>query len=307
MTDLKNYFGEIRETPEGWRANCPKCGDTKGIFHWNEEKQVGCCFHSGCDWYYNHGGVTLRRALAHFTISGLPIYSAPIVIKEAEDADLELPESFKQIRQLPRPLRTTLYSYLTSRGISRRVTRAACIGYCQKGPQWGYMIFPVMNEESEVVYWQGRRFKEREPKFWNPKSSKKTELVYNISPTIRPRQIILVESIINALTLETLEKTDTLTMATLGKTISDEQIEYVLQFEKRLKRIYVAMDGDARREGVQIAEKLAKRTPVKIYIVPIPDGEDINSLGRKQTWRRLRKSERFDPRHRSTLITSKVA
>jgi hypothetical protein len=234
--------------------------------------------------FRERGGVTLRRLLAFFSATGVE-QQTPEVIQVAERADVSLPKEFKLIRDLDDNLREDLYAYLDSRGISKRIVRRARIGYCAKGKFWGYIVFPVF-DNGEVVYWQARRYKNRTPKFWNPESSLKTDLVYRIGKSTKPRRIILVESILNALTLEPIHystRTD-LVLALLGKTLSPIQMDKILCFERWVKEIVICLDPDAIRYAVGIAEQFVGRVPCTR--VPIfPEKEDINSLGREKSWR----------------------
>lgn len=303
MQDLENYFRKIWRTNEGFKADCPKCGKEKKFF-WNSTKQCGICFHDGCPW---HKGVYLRRALAHFTLEGLYVPEMPEVVKSDPETEIALPGEYRRIVDLSENLRSTLYSYMASRGIPKRVVDMANVGYCEKGRWWGYIIFPVFNDDSKVVYWQARRFKDREPKFYNPSASYKSELVYRVNPSVQPKRIILVESIFNALTLETFHTSRTVVMALLGKSLSDTQMQYILQFERRLEEIVVALDGDARREAVDIAERLwSMRGGFAVFVAPIPNGEDINSLGREEAFRRIDRAEAFNKNHRMELMARSV-
>lgn len=294
MTDLKSYFSRTWQTNEGWRADCPRCDDRQHRFYWNEEKQVGCCFHASCAWFYQRGGATLKRVSAYFSTDGLVVPDRHEIIPSPENAEIKLPKEFKRIRDCGRELKNTLYAYMQSRGISRRVTDAAQVGYCDSGKWWGYLIFPVLNDESEVIYWQARRFKNREPKFYNPAASYKSELVYRLSG-VRPKKIVIVESIFNALTLENASIGGIMVMALLGKTISPIQIQSVLRFEKRLREIVIALDGDARRDAVEIAGKFWAAAPgIVVRVASIPEGHDINSLGREASYDRIRHARLYD-------------
>lgn len=304
MQDIKSFFAKISPTGEGWKANCPRCGDHERKFAWNTEKRVGCCFHSSCLWYYEHGGVTERRLFAFFGVSGVH-HTIPEIIEKAEEADVSLPKEFKLIADLDKEMRATLYAYLSRRDIPKRVVDKAKLGYCESGERWGYIILPVFNEQGEVVYWQGRRFKNREPKFYNPKSSKKSDLVYCVSLCTIPKRIILVESVINALTLESLDKGNTAIIALLGKSMSEAQKDYVLCHERKLKELVVALDGDARRDTMGIIDALNHKIPA-LKIANIPNGEDINSLGREKAWQLINNAEVYNPNRRIEFMTREV-
>lgn len=301
QVDVTGYFEEVWPTSEGFKSNCPACGDTEKKFAWNTEKEVGCCFHSSCDWFYQHGGITVGRLKAWFTGRGIE-HVVPVEIEKAEDADVSLPKEFKVVQDLQKTDRQNIYAYLRHRDLPNRIVDAAKVGYCTKGKYWGYIIFPVFDYEGNVAYWQGRRFKDREPKFWNPKSSKKSDLVYCVSKCQKPKTIILVESAINALTLESMQCGKTMVMALLGSSLSDTQYEHVMSYKRYMLELVIALDPDAYRKAVEIADRF-RRVLSSVRIANVPEGEDINSLGREKAWELVRHAEVYDSKRRMEFMT----
>lgn len=302
--DVTGYFEQVWETREGFKANCPACGDHERKFSWNVTKGVGCCFHSSCRWYVGHGGVTSGRLHAWFGRAGTE-FAVPKTVELAPEADVTLPDEFELIGDLDNKDRSNLYAYLESRSLPRRIVDKAKLGYCSSGRFWGYIILPIFDSDGEVVYWQGRRFKDREPKFWNPKSSKKSDLVYCVSRCVKPRIIVLVESAINALTLESMEPGKTMIVAILGKSLSEAQRDQILVHEKRVKELIIVLDGDARRDTMTIVDQFVGIIPV-IKIANIPNGEDINSLGRRKAWEQIHSAEVYDRKRRIEFMTREV-
>jgi hypothetical protein len=289
MDELRGYFTGVRETAEGFAANCPACDDTGRRFSFNEEKRVGCCHHAHCIWYSGQGGVTENRLAAFFSKKGIE-YSVPETVKPAIVKDVRLPDEYKPIADIPKPLRTDLFMYLSQRGLPKPIVKAAHVGYCTEGKFWGYLIFPVLDDEGHVQYWQARRYKQREPKFRNPTYSKKTELVYRLNPlAIRPKRIIIIESIINNLTLSSLSNRKDLPIAVFGKTLSERQRDYILQFEKWLAEVVIVLDGPQEKDNtkaaaVKMATSLFGTVPA-VKIVKTPEAQDVNSLGREKSWK----------------------
>lgn len=305
--DITGYFGEIRETSEGFNANCPRCGDDSRKFYYNIEKGVGCCFHSECPWFKEAGGVTEKRLQYFFLKRGVE-FATPEIIKTSEEADVELPEEFKLVGDLPRETRADIYAYLGSRGLNRKLVEVARIGYCESGRWWGYMIFPVFDDEGEVAYWQARRYKNRKPKFYNPESSKKTELIYRVSTSRKPHKIVLVESIINTLTLESgYPNPKCLVLGLLGKSMSETQYDYVMTYKKWLREIVVGLDPDARREAVEIAAQFASRKIPVVRVMQLPENEDINTLGRERSWALANRAPVFSPKNRMKFLLGEAA
>jgi len=275
--DVREFFPLVKETSEGWKTNCPRCGDREEKLYWNTEKRVGCCFHSECPWFKDRGGVTEYRLRAYLSDQGAEVF-IPEVVKAAPEADLKLPEGFRTLADMRRRDSEPIYDYLDSRGLRKKILDRARVGYVREGKMWGYIIFPVFNPDGEVIYWQGRRFKKRKPKFYNPKSSIKGELVYQIRSERKPEYVVVVESIINALTLESgWEGSDVVIMATLGKGLSEYQKSRILVYEKSVKELWLGLDPDAIRETLEFARYVGTFT--KVRIPRFPEGEDINSLG----------------------------
>jgi len=307
-TSLRSLFPQIMETSEGFKTNCPRCKDRTMRLYINEEKGVGCCFHQECDWYKDRGGVTAARLRAWF---GQRVrYQEPQVLEPAKGADVRLPKEYQLLDELDEDLSESVYDYLESRGFMRKTLRQMRVGYCERGRHWGYIIFPVFNANGEVVYWQGRRFKNREPKFFNPASSKKAGLVYQLGQSTHPKSIILVESIMNALTLATGSDTvGQLIMALLGSSLSDQQLDHILCYEKYLHEIIIAMDGDAQRAAVEMAKRLySDYRSFAVKIAQFPQTEDINALGRERSWRLIYNAAVYNPRsHAEWMATAENA
>lgn len=300
-TKIQNYFSLIKTTNEGWKANCPRCEDTTFCFHWSTEKNVGCCHHASCAWYQGSGGVTERRLRAFFSEEDTP-YEIPEIIEAAEHADVKLPEEFQLLDNLKNDIRVDLFDYFHSRRIEKWLLRKARVGYCRTGKFWGYIIMPVFNDEGEVAWWQGRRYKNRTPKFYNPASSQKTDLLYRLSSPKKPHRIVLVESIINSWTLaKESESKRNVVGALLGKTMSEAQMDIILSKEKWVEEAVVALDPDALREAVALAEKLCPVIP-KVKIMRVPEGEDINTLGFHTSWKLINDAPIFDPKHRTEFL-----
>lgn len=299
MDELRGYFSNVKETSEGFKANCPACDDDGARFAFNEEKRVGCCFHAGCIWFYEKGGVSERRLVAFFSKKGIE-YHIPEAVKSAVVKDVKLPEEFEVIRELPKEVRSNLLAYLAGRGLPKPIVYEANVGYCQTGKFWGYIIFPVLDEDGHVEYWQARRYKKREPKFRNPEYSRKSELVYRINPlATRPQRIIIVESVINNLTLASLSTRKDLPIAIFGKTLSERQRDYILQFEKWLLEVVITLDGpqekdNTRQSAVKMAESLMGVVPA-VKIAQLPEGEDVNSIGREKSWKLIDTAPVFTP------------
>jgi hypothetical protein len=299
--ELQSYFSEVKETREGWRANCPRCGDAEQKLYWNTEKNVGCCFHNSCPWYKDRGGVTEYRLRSFLTQEGIDVV-IPEVVSAAPEADVKLPEGFRMLQDMRKRYSEPIYDYLDSRGLRKKIVDRARVGYVREGKMWGYIIFPVFNLDGKVVYWQGRRFKKRTPKFFNPSSSLKSELVYQIRSARKPRYIVVVESIINALTLESGWETDEVViMATLGKGVTEYQMNRILLYERTARELWLALDPDAIRETLDFAKHVGTAIET-VRIAQFPEGEDVNSLKFHKAWKMMKDAEIYTGKNRMQFL-----
>lgn len=306
---IEQYFDNIKETSNGgWKSKCPCCMGDGITFWYHPERHWGCCHHTSCNWSLKIGGATEGRIVAFFTQEGIEVRT-PDIIKVSEEADVTLPKEFKTLEAWKPSVANPIYSYLESRSLnSQHIIDQAQIGYAKNGKYWGYIILPIFDPEGKLIYWQGRRFKKREPKFWNPKSSKKSEIVYQLRGSSKPKTIIVVESIFNVLTLESglflskdkKELEDYVIIGTLGKGMSDYQKNRILLYEHSLKELWLALDPDALREAVDFARFVG--TFAKVRIPKFPEGEDVNSLGFQKSWKLMRKAEIYDEKNHMKLL-----
>lgn len=290
MEDVRGLFEKTLDTQEGFRADCPRCQrDGKFRLYWNDTKNLGCCFTAGCMWEGSRGGVSLYRLKAWVRKEGIQYFSHSRVVEveKPKDDKILLPKEYKLLDELEQEDRDGVYAYLLGRGIMRRTLRDMKVGYCSTGKFWGYIIFPVLDADGNVIYWQGRRYKQRTPKFYNPKASNKKDIFYQIGGNSGTRKLIIVESIMNALTLAGAETpTRWAVIALLGHSLSEVQREHILCYERNLQEVIIALDPDAQKDAPEMASSISGLN-FNVKIAEIPTGEDLNSLGRMKSWELL--------------------
>lgn len=293
---VRNLFESVTNTPEGFKTQCPFCNHAGKTLAWNEEKSLGCCFSIDCDFYYRKGGVSEAELKSFF--GERSVYTK--TLESTRKDDPELPKEFQLLQDLRPGLKDAVTEYLLSRGLLKKVLEQAMVGYCSTGKFWGYIVFPVVIN-GDVVYWQARRFKKRTPKFYNPASTRKSEWLYRLGRGKQPKGAVIVESVINALTLVTEKGLGWSVYVLLGKTISDTQIREVGKHRDRLREIVIALDGDARREALELAKRLHGTIP-SVKVAAIPDGEDLNSLGREKAWDLIYAAQLYKPQEHFAML-----
>jgi hypothetical protein len=300
--DVQDFFERVWQTSEGFRSNCPRCDDDEGKFYYNTTKGAGCCFHAGCPWFKENGGITERRLLSWFGHVGVTPTN-PLVVEQRPDLETKLPDEFQALDDVPDELRSQLESYLCDvRGLDLKAVYRAKIGYCPKGRWWGYFIVPIFDDDGLVAYWQARRYKNREPKFYNPASTRKSKLVYQVGTEPKPKRVVVVESVFNALTLWGMA--GTVTLALLGHSMSADQRDRVFCFERTMEEIVIMLDPDAWKDSVALAKQLSKPSAPKIKLVHVPYGHDTNSLGFEKSAEMIRSAPVYDIHHHMAFLRS---
>lgn len=168
-------------------------------------------------------------------------------------------------------------SYLQSRHLDHKQIE---IGY--NASTWSYLrhciIFPLRNEQGEVVSFYGRSIYEKE----NAKHFylKNRSGLYPRYPQSETKTLVLTEAIIDAASLLQLDlEYEVLTMyGTNGLT---EEHQEAIRNLKHLEEIILFFDGDeAGRKAVEKWTPVLKelKPNIKISYVDTPEGEDVNSL-----------------------------
>ena len=87
------------------------------------------------------------------------------------------------------------------------------------------------------------------------------------------RSVFICEGALNALTMGDRG------IATMGKAISAYQVNELLK--SQCERFIILLDPDAKQYAINLGLKLINYKKVKVVF--LPDGKDVNDLGRKET------------------------
>lgn len=193
---------------------------------------------------------------------------------------LYLPEGFKLLNQGDSTLAKMARAYVTKRGFNVEDLSKRGWGYGTKGKYFGYLIIPF-HEKGQLTYFNARLFIGNGPRYNNPDASEsglgKSFIIYNKDALDMYRSIFLCEGAINAQTMG--ERG----IASGGKKLSRYQINEMIK--SPAERFIILLDPDAYKEAIDLALKLVQYKKVKV--VKLPEGKDVNDLGRKETLRRI--------------------
>jgi len=205
------------------------------------------------------------------------------VITIFEKKDVLLPDGFIPINYASGIMGKAAQNYVTAvRGLNLKELTMKGVGYCLEGEYKGYIVFPFYSK-GKLIFFQGRKFMGHGPKMKNPKNEDfgigKSELIYNQDALFAYRTIEVVESITNALTL------GDRSVAILGKSISGYQLSTIMG--SPCENIHLLLDSDAFEKSVALGLYICQLKHVKL--IKMPEGKDVNDLGRQMTKEMIRK------------------
>lgn len=170
------------------------------------------------------------------------------------------------------------HPYLVERGISAELADAFGIGYAPEGVNslGGRLCVPIRSATGEILAFAGR-FAGEPPegveKWMLPKGFHKARALFNIDKVAqaRSRHIVVVEGFLDAVRLHGLRIPS---VALMGTSISETQVELLRAHCPQLRAVTVMLDGDAA--GRNAAQDVALRLVLHwwVRIVELPKGTD---------------------------------
>lgn len=258
-----------REKPNGSRLyDCPECGG-EGKLEYTPDSRVWFC-HKCQEWGWGE-------------VKGWCREKREWIREELKHPVREI-DSLLDSFQLIQSVQDHRYRYL-SRG---RKLRSFQINHLRPhtGPQWNFVFFPIykLGGGARPVYFIGRNITDEEPKYYNPplewfpEGGKSRNLwglhripLLGTTPSGAKsgiQTLVLCEGIFDAVW-------ENNSVALLGKSISNEQIEIIREIDP--KEIVIYLDGEARREALKVAYALSEKLSQKIYTSFLPFGSDPNN------------------------------
>lgn len=248
------------------RTNCFRCGE--------HPSAVDLVMHlEGLERYTD-----VVRFLENEQFSGYIFKEEKIELRGKRD--LYLPEGFKLLNQGDSTLAKMARAYVTKRGFNVEDLSKRGWGYGTKGKYFGYLIIPF-HEKGQLTYFNARLFIGNGPRYNNPDTSEsglgKSFILYNKDALEMYKTVFICEGAINAQTMG--ERG----IASGGKKLSRYQINEMIK--SPAEKFIILLDPDAYKEAIDLALKLVQYKKVKV--VKLPEGKDVNDLGRKETLRRI--------------------
>lgn len=197
-------------------------------------------------------------------------------VELAEAKPLYLPDGFRSINLGNSEVSKSIRRYIIKRGFNIQELTRCGVGYSTKEPYFGYLIIPFYYQ-GQLRYYNARRVLGNGPRYNNPNKDitgvGKEFIIYNYDALEMYRSVFICEGALNALTMGNRG------IATMGKAISAYQVNELLK--SKCERFIILLDPDAKQYAINLALKLVAYKKVKVVF--LPDGKDVNDLGRKET------------------------
>lgn len=245
-----------------YRTNCFRCN-----YHMNPAQLVMDV--EGFDTY-----AELLKFLDNGNFTDKAFSEEKIELSDAKP--VYLPDGFRNISLGDSQLAKSIRGYIKKRGFNLEKFSRCGIGYGTMGTTYGYLIIPFYYR-GQLRYYNARNVIGKGPRYNNPNKDitglGKQFIIFNHDALEMYRSVFICEGALNALTI------GDRAIATMGKAISQYQVNELLK--SQCQRYIILLDPDARSYAVNLALKLVAYKKVKVVF--LPEGFDVNDLGKKQT------------------------
>ena len=298
VTLLEKVLYKSYQMKNGEHAfHCPFCN------HHKKKLQVNCQTQKWHCWVCNKGGykigILLRKINAPQQIitDVLKLLDDYVGTKKQQEEvtkyDVSLPRCYKPLwKKTDDPLHKNAMYYLRRRNSGVKEILRYSIGYCSSNGYSNRIIVPSYDADGKLNYFIARdMFPNSTMKYKNPPMSKDTvcfELFINWN-----EPVILCEGVFDAIAI------NKNAIPLLGKFPSKTLVMRLI--EKRVKKIYVALDEDAKKDAIKLS-KFLMDYGIKTYLLDMND-KDPSEIGYKNFWKMI---ENTNETKFSDLIRSRL-
>ena len=275
LGSIENLLGKShKRARENYAFNCPFCNHRKPKLEINmatneEGKNFWEC------WVCQTRGTTIRSLLKQLKT---PRDQAQEVLKYLPKGtyveynkveSVELPKEYQSLYSASTTsiVANMVRKYLYERGLTDNDFIKYGIGYCGSGDFSGRIIIPSYSSSGQLNYFVGRSYEGGYFKYKNPETSKDIIFFENLINWSAP--IIICEGVFDAMAIRRNA------IPILGKAISTSL--YTKLLTSPTNDIYIALDTDARKAAIKIAEQflnLGKR----VYLIDLKQ-KDPSEMG----------------------------
>ena len=308
--NVMEYLSQKMGKPHGhgpeYSFDCPNCLDSIGTesskkkFHWNANREVGHCYR--CEFkvgsldyllkVLNNGNLGIQERILLQRDPPIVRTSASKAVRDIFRGDSSVSDE-RSLACHPLPLGCVelftmkarrnpkcrmAMAYLRRRKVPDKTIRAFRIKYCTIGKLEGYLVFPLY-QNGELVYWTSRAVA---PNPWvkslNPKKLEghfnREDVLFNFDACRGLPRVSLVEGPFDCMAASP-------AIALLGKEISPEQVELILQLvEEGLQELVVVLDPGAGSAIDRIRDELSDAVRVSsVYLTEGDPADRVDEIG----------------------------
>ena len=202
-----------------------------------------------------------------------------VPVVSSTDIPVQLPAEYLPLTTHPHNI---ALAYLKSRGITGADIMLHQIGYCTTGPCANRVIIPSFDVTGKLNFWIGRACTNSWLNYLMPKNVSKDIIGFEQFINF-DYPIVLVEGVFDAMAV----KRNTIPL--FGKTVP-KRLQMRL-IEEGVKEVYLALDKDALRQTVKVAEKFMHEN-IDVYVVKLP-GKDPSQIGFIEMRKLIRDAEKL--------------
>jgi DNA primase len=197
---------------------------------------------------------------------------------------VELPEEYQHLYSASKTsvIANKIRKYLYDRGLTDNDFIKYNIGYTTGGDYGGRIIIPSYTSSNTLNFYVARTYEGAYFKYKNPEASKDIIFFENLINWNQP--IILCEGAFDAIAIRRNA------VPILGKSISPSLMKKLIT--SKVEDIYIALDEDAKKDALEIAEKLLKLGK-RIFLVNL-EQKDPSEMGFEAFTRLIQSAEELD-------------
>jgi len=290
LGSIENVLGKSQKRArDNYAFHCPFCNHRKPKLEINmvtneEGKNFWEC------WVCNYRGQSIYSLVKQLK---LPKSEAQEVLKYVKkgikyeyknDDVVELPKEFQSLVTASNTsiIANKIRKYLNERGLSHNDFIKYNIGYTTTGDYGGRIIIPSYSESNRLNYFVGRTYEGAYFKYKNPEASKDIVFFENLINWDKP--IILCEGAFDAMSIRRNA------VPILGKNLSPALWKRLLT--GTLTDVYIALDTDAQKQALEIAEKLIA-AGFRVFLIELL-GKDPSDMGFKEFTKLVQNATELD-------------
>lgn len=178
--------------------------------------------------------------------------------KMKNNVNVNLPKDYMEIIE-----GSEAYQYLVHRGITNNTIDRYRIGFGTENlfkmtkeerrffAGEGRVIIPDFNDQGECIYWVARTYRNHKLRYKNPEGSNSQDQIFHLTAAMAYTEVVITEGVFSAIAVGDDG------VGTYGKNITPMQINMLVN--ARFSKYIVALDGDARKDAVKLAQSLVER------------------------------------------------